>query len=325
MRRREFVAGVGACAVLGARGALGQQAIMPVVGFLSGGSPVAFQHFAAAFARGLSENGYGPGRVAIEHRWAEGQTERLPSLAVELVRARVSVIGAGGPPAALAAKAATATIPIVFTSGEDPVKLGLVASYNRPGGTVTGIAALIDVLGAKRLGLLRELAPSATDFVALLDPKEPSFNTQSEDLKNAARSAGVQVHLLRASSADEIDAAFASAKQLHAGGLLVGISFLLTQQREKLATLAARDRLPTIYGQREFMTAGGLMSYGTDLSDAYFRAGAYVAAILKGTSPGSLPVTQSAKFELIINVKTAKALGLTFPSGIISIADEVFE
>lgn len=242
-----------------------QQSAVPVIGFLNGGSPEEHGHLAAAFRRGLNETGYIEHRnVRIEYVWAEGQIDRLSALANDLVRAQVSVICAGGPLAALAAKAATTKIPIVFTSGEDPVKIGLVASYNRPGGNVTGAVSLIEGLGAKRLGLLRELVPAATWIAVLLNPNE-AFDTQLNDVQEAARAIGQQIQVLRASTEQEIDAAFATATQLRATAMLVGISFFYTVRREQIVTLAARAALPTIYGQREFMSAGGLMSYGQAL------------------------------------------------------------
>jgi len=326
--RRKVITLLGATAmapVVSTRPLSAQTAAVPVVGFLSSGSPGAFQHTVSGFRRGLAEGGYDQGRIAVEYRWAEGRMDRLPALANDLVRTRVAVICAGGPPSARAAKAATTTIPIVFTSGEDPVKIGLVASYNRPGGNVTGVAVLIDVLGAKRFGLLRELVPAATQIAVLLNPNEPSFDTQSNDVQEAARAAGVQVHLLRAGTEREIDAAFAKAKEFGAGAMLVGVAFFYTIQAQQLASLAARYALPTIYGQREFVSAGGLMSYATNLADAYRQAGVYTSRILKGARPADLPVVQSTKFELIINLKTAKALGLTIPAGVLAIADEVIE
>jgi putative tryptophan/tyrosine transport system substrate-binding protein len=327
MKRREFITLLGGAAILPwPLAARAQQEAMPVVGFLSSGSPATFGHFVAAFRRGLNEAGYVENRnVGVEYLWSEGQNDRLPALANDLVRARVSVICAGGPAAALAAKTATAAIPIVFTSGEDPVKIGLVASYNRPGGNVTGVAALIEVLGAKRLGLLREVVPTGTLIAVLLNPAEPAFETQLNDVQDAARALGQQIEVLRASTEREIDAAFATATQVRAGAMLVGISFFYTLRREQLVTLAARAALPTIYGQREFMSAGGLMSYATDLPGVYHQAGIYTGKVLGGARPSDLPVVQSTKFEFVLNLKAAKALGLTVPAGVLSIADEVIE
>ncbi|MFZ2141307.1 MAG: ABC transporter substrate-binding protein [Xanthobacteraceae bacterium] len=326
MNRRGFITLLGGAAVGWPLAARAQQSTMPVVGFLSSGSPAIFGHFVAAFRRGLNEAGYVEHRnVGVEYLWSEGQNDRLPALANDLVRARVSVICAGGPAAALAAKTATAAIPIVFTSGEDPVKIGLVASYNRPGGNVTGIAALIEVLGAKRLGLLREVVPTGTLIAVLLNPAEPAFETQLNDVQDAARALGQQIEVLRASTEREIDAAFATATQVRAGAMLVDISFFYTLRREQLVTLAARAALPTIYGQREFMSAGGLMSYATDLPGVYHQAGIYTGKVLGGARPSDLPVVQSTEFEFVLNLKTAKALGLTVPAGVLSITDEVIE
>ena len=308
--RREFITLLGGAAAWPVP-ARAQQPNLPVVGFLNSGSPGAFEHFVIAFRQGLGEAGYVEHRnVGIDYRWAEGQVDRLPALARELVRAQVAVICAGGPPTALAAKAATTTIPIVFTSGEDPVKLGLVASYNRPGGNVTGVALLVDVLGAKRLGLLREIVPAATLIAVLLNPTWPTFDTQLNDVQEAARAVGQQIHILRANTEREIDAAFDTAKEVRAGAMMVGPSTFFTVRRDQIVGLAARDALPTIYGQREFMAAGALMSYATNLADAYRQAGVYSGKILGGARPAELPVVQSAKFELVINLKTAKALGL---------------
>ena len=325
MRRREFVSLLGGAAAWPVP-ARAQQPNLPVVGFLNSGSPGAFEHFVIAFRQGLGEAGYVEHRnVGIDYRWAEGQVDRLPALARELVRAQVAVICAGGPPTALAAKAATTTIPIVFTSGEDPVKLGLVASYNRPGGNVTGVALLVDVLGAKRLGLLREIVPAATLIAVLLNPTWPTFDTQLNDVQEAARAVGQQIHVLRANTEREIDGAFDTAKAVRAGAMMVGPSTFFTVRRDQIVGLAARDALPTIYGQREFMAAGALMSYATNLADAYRQAGVYSGKILGGARPAELPVVQSAKFELVINLKTAKALGLTVPDRLLATADEVIE
>jgi putative ABC transport system substrate-binding protein len=302
------------------------QAAMPVVGFLSPGSPSALGHLVTAFRRGLNEAGYQEHRnIGVEYAWAEGQNDRLRGLANDLVRARVAVICAAGPPAALAAKAATAAIPIVFTSGEDPEKIGLVESFNRPGGNVTGVAVLIETLGAKRLGLLREVIHGDTVIAVLLNPTEPAFDAQLKDIEAAARAVGQHIEILRASTEREIDAAFATAAQMRAGAMLVGVSFFYTIRRQQLASLAAQAALPTIYGQREFMSAGGLMSYASDLPDAYRQAGIYTGRVLRGEKPADLPVLQPTKFELVINLKTAKALGLAIPDRLLALADEVIE
>ena len=299
---------------------------MPVVGFFSSGSPGPFGHFVAAFRQGLGEVGYVEHRnVGIEYRWAEGQVDQLPALASELVRAQVAVICAGSPPAALAAKAVTTTIPIVFTSGEDPIKLGLVASFNRPGGNVTGVALLIDVLGSKRLGLLREIIPGASLIAVLVDPAWPSFDTQLNDVQEAARAVGQQIHILRASTEREIETAFATAKEVRASAMMVGQSTFFTVRRHQIVGLAARHALPTSYGVREAVVAGGLMSYGTSLADAYRHSGVYVGRILKGEKPGEIPVLQPTKFEFVINLKTAKVLGLEVPPTLLARADEVIE
>jgi putative ABC transport system substrate-binding protein len=324
--RREFITLLGGVAAAWPPAARAQQAKLPVIGFLNSGSPGVFGHFASAFRQGLGEAGYVEHRnVGIEYRWAEGQVDRLPAFASELVRAQVAVICAGSPPAALAAKAATTTIPVVFTSGEDPIKLGLVASYSRPGGNVTGVAILLDVLGAKRLGLLREIVPAATLIAVLLNPTWPTFDTQLNDVQEAARTIGQQIHVLRANTEREIDAAFDTAKVVRASAMMVGASTFFTVRRDQIVGLAARDALPTIYFQREFVAAGGLMSYATNLADAYRQAGLYSGKILGGARPADLPVAQSGKFELLINLKTARALGLTIPGDVLSIADEVIE
>jgi putative ABC transport system substrate-binding protein len=304
---------------------MAQQATPPIIGFLSAGSPGAFQPFVEAFRRGLNDMGYVTGRVAIESRWAEGHNDRLPALADDLVRSKVSVLVAGGPPPALAAKAATSTIPIVFTSGADPVELKLVSSFNRPGANVTGVVVSIDALGAKRFGLLRALVPSAKLITVLLNPTEPSHETQLHDVEEAAQAVGQPIQVLRASTEREIDDAFATAVQTHTSAMFVGVSFFYTIRREQIVSMAARAAIPTIYGQREFMPVGGLMSYATDLGEAYRQAGVYAGRILRGTQPAELPVAQLSKFELVINLKTAKELGLTIPSSVFSIADEVIE
>jgi len=326
MRRRDIVVLLGGAAVAWPLATRAQQAAMPVVGFFSSGSPGPFGHFVAAFRQGLGEVGYVEHRnVGIEYRWAEGQVDQLPALASELVRAQVAVICAGSPPAALAAKAVTRTIPIVFTSGEDPIKMGLVASFNRPGGNVTGVALLIDVLGSKRLGLLREIIPGVSLIAVLVDPAWPSFDTQLNDVQEAARAVGQQIHILRASTEREIETAFATAKEVRASAMMVGQSTFFTVRRHQIVGLAARHALPTSYGVREAVVAGGLMSYGTSLADAYRHSGVYVGRILKGEKPGEIPVLQPTRFEFVINLKTAKALGLEIPPTLLARADEVIE
>jgi putative tryptophan/tyrosine transport system substrate-binding protein len=324
--RREFMALLGGAAATWPIAARAQQPRLPVIGFLSSGTPGAFEHIVGAFRQGLGEVGYVEHRnVGIEYKWAEGQVDRLRVLASELVRAEVTVICAGSPPAAQAAKAATTTIPVVFTSGEDPLKLGLVASFNRPGGNVTGVALLIDVLGSKRLGLLREIMPGASLIAVLLDPAWPTFDTQLNDVEEAARAVGQQVQILRASTDREIESAFTTAREARASAMMVGPSTSFTIRRDLIVELAARDAMPAIYGQREFMAVGGLMSYATNLGDAYRQAGIYCGRILNGARPADLPVVQAGKFELLINLKVAKSLGLTLPAGLIAIADEVIE
>jgi putative ABC transport system substrate-binding protein len=301
---------------------------MPVIGWLNSGSAgdPYFANFATAFRAGLKDAGYVEGQnVTIDLRWADGQYGRLPTLASELVGEGVSVIAAGGPPAALAAKAATGTIPIVFAVGDDPVRLGLVASFNRPGGNATGINVLTEELETKRLGLLREVVPAAAMIAVLLNPKSPSFQTQSSDLQAAARAAGLEVHTLTATTEQEIDGAFATLGELKAGALMVGSDPSLTSRREQLVTMAARQSLPTMFPWRDAAQIGGLMSYGIDFPGAYRRMGGYIARIFKGEKPADLPVERLTKFELVINLKTAKTLGLTLSPGLLSIADEVIE
>jgi putative ABC transport system substrate-binding protein len=297
-----------------------------VIGFLNPSTPAAIPHLVTAFQQGLGVSGYVEGQnLSIEYRWAQGQNDRLRELAANLVDRRVSVIAALGPAAALAAQAATTSIPIVFSSGEDPVKIGLVASYSRPGGNLTGVAPLIEVLGAKRLGLLRTLVPAATLIAVLLNPSEPTFESQLNEVREAADAVGQKIHVLRASTEREIDAAFATAAELRAGAMLVGVSFFYTIRREQLVALAARAVLPTIYGQREFISAGGLMSYATDLREAYRQVGVYTSKVLKGAKPSELPVMEATKFEFVINLKTANSLNIKISGDLLSLADEVIE
>jgi ABC-type uncharacterized transport system substrate-binding protein len=326
MRRREFVLTMGSAAAWPLV-ASGQQPGMSVIGFLSSRSPAEAAYVVAAFHRGLREGGYIEGQnVGIEYRWAEGHYERLPALAVDLVRHKVALIAStGGIGSAIAAKQATSAIPIVFTAGDDPVKYGLVSNFNRPGGNVTGIYNFISSLEAKRFGLLRETVPAATSTAVLLNPNFPGFDVQLKDIQQAARAAGQEVHVFNASSESDIEATFSALARFPAAALLVGADPFFNGQREQLVALAARYRIPTMYELREYALAGGLISYGTNLADAYRRVGDYAARVLKGDKPADLPVVQSSNFELVINLRTAKALGLTIPSGVFAIADEVIE
>jgi putative ABC transport system substrate-binding protein len=325
MRRRAFIVALGGAAAwplpLSA-----QRTAVPVIGFVNGGSANPYAPMVAAFRQGLSETGYVEGRnVAIEFRWAEGQFDKLPALAADLVRRQVSAIAATTVPGVAAVKAATTTIPIVFVAGGDPVQLGLVASLNRPGGNLTGVTTLNAELGPKRLELLRELVPTATSIAALINPTGPIAETLSTDLRNAAGALGLQLHVLHASSERDFDTIFATAAQLRAGALLIVTDPLFINRSEQLAALALRHAVPTIYFTREFAAAGGLMSYGGSLTDAYRLGGVYAGRILKGEKPADLPVEQSTKVELILNLKTAKALGLTVPLSLLGRADEVIE
>jgi putative ABC transport system substrate-binding protein len=328
MRRREFISLLGGAAaapsLLRPRAARAQAAVLGVLGFTS---PDAFSREVAAFKRGLGEAGYVEGRnVTIEYRWALGQFDRLPSLAADLVRGGVSVIAAIGTPAsALAAKAATATIPIVFVTGGDPVQLGLVAGLNRPGGNATGVYMLTAALEAKRLELLHEVVPGAAVMGVMVDPNSPDTELQLRDLPAAARSIGQRIEILRAGSESEIEAAFAAVAERHMGALLVASSPYYLPRREQIVALAAGRSVPAIYFFRAFTEAGGLMSYGTDLADAYRQAGVYAGRMLKGERSADLAVQQSTKVEFVINLKTAKSLGLTFPLPLIGRADEVIE
>ncbi len=300
---------------------------MPVVGYLYAGSPEPSAIQVAAFRKGLSETGYVEGRnVAIEFRWAHNEIDRLPELAADLVRRRVAVIVTpGSVTPALAAKAATTTIPIVFSSGADPVQSGLVASLNRPGGNVTGFSTMSNEIGAKRLGLLHELLPGAARFAVLVNPNSPTAELQIKDAQAAASTIGRQVEILYAGTNSEIDTAFASLVQKRADALLVSSEGFFTNRRVQLVTLAARHAVPAIYHVREFAEAGGLMSYGPSQTDQWRQVGIYVGRILKGEKPADLPVMRPTKFEFIINLQTARLLGITVPPTLLAIADEVIE
>jgi putative ABC transport system substrate-binding protein len=327
MRRRDVITLFGGAALAWPLDARAQQPAMPVIGYMHGGTRdyETLRH-ADAFRQGLSETGYIEDQnITIEYRWAEDHYDRLPGLATDLVRRKVTVIAAAGTPAALAAKAATAVIPIVFETAGDPGTLGLVASLNRPGGNITGVTQLSSELVSKRLGLLHDLIPTAKIIGLLVNPKDPRAETQSRDMQEAAHALGLQIHILNASTEGEIDAAFAGLVQLRAGALIVGTGTFFNARREQLAALTARHRVPAIYQYRLFVTVGGLMSYGPSLTDAYRLTGIYTGRVLKGEKPADLPVTRPTKFELVINLKTAYTLGLTIPPGVLAIADEVIE
>jgi putative tryptophan/tyrosine transport system substrate-binding protein len=325
MRRREFISVLGGGAAAWPLAARAQQQV-PVVGFLSGASQEGWTPFAAAFRQGLNEGGYVEGQNAtIEYRWAEDHYDRLPELAADLVRRRVAVIAATTTPAALAAKAATSAIPIVFTAGFDPVAVGLVDSLNRPSGNATGVSQYVADLATKRLELLHELAPNAAVIGILLNPNLPDAGSQWKDVQEAARKIGLQVHAVHAGSEGDFSGAFAALVQLKANALLVSVDILFISRRDHLVALAARYAIPAIYPLREFVLAGGLISYAANLGLGYRQAGIYVARILKGAKPGDLPVVQPTKFDLIINLKTANALGLQIPDKLLALADEVIE
>ena len=327
MRRRKFIKLIGGAAVMWPVTTRAQQSAMPVIGFLNGASPGPYAPYLAAFHRGLKENGFIEGRnVAIEYRWAEGHYDRFGEFAADLVHRQVAVIAAtGNPGGPIAAKMATTTIPIVFSIPDDPLQLGLVTSLARPGGNVTGITALVDLLAAKRLELIRDLIPTATMIGYLMNRTNASARAYAKDIQGAANLVGQQIEILDVGSEEEMDTAFATLARLHAGALLVVSDNFFVSRREKLVQLAARYVIPTIYENRDFTVAGGLMSYGASLVDVYRQVGVYVGRILKGTKPADLPVLQPTKFELVINVKTARALGLTIPPSLLARADEVIE
>ena len=299
---------------------------MPVMGYLNSRSRDTDTPFLAAFHRGLNETGYVEGQnVAIEYRWADGQYDRLPVLATDLVRRRVTVMAATSTPAALAAKAATSAIPIVFTTAADPIAVGLVDSLSRPSGNVTGVNSYLSDLGAKRLELLRQLVPNDAVIGMLVNPNYPDAESQAKDVKEAARTLGQQVHVVNADSEGDLNRAFATFIELKADALLVSLDSFFLSSREQLVALAARHKIPVMYFARDFVLAGGLMSYGSDLADSYRQAGVYTGRILKGAKPVDLPVLQPTKFELSINTTTAKSLGLSIPDRLLALADEVIE
>jgi putative ABC transport system substrate-binding protein len=329
-KRREFIALVGGGGLLLAakvKRARGQQPAMPVVGLLGATTAHGYAAQLAAFRQGLSEAGFVEGRnVAIEYRWADDQYDRLPALAADLARRQVAVIATlGGNTASVAAKAATTTIPVVFHGSVDPVEAGLVASLNRPGGNVTGVVTLNMDTGQKRLELIHELLPAATTIGLLLNPTNAVAEIQSKDLQAAARTLGLQLRIANASTERDFDAAFATLSQGQVGGLVIGTDGFLVSQSEQLAALTVRYALPTIFQYRAFVTAGGLMSYGGSVTDSYRLSGVYTGRILKGEKPADLPVQQATKVELIINLKTARTLGITFPITLLGRADEVIE
>jgi putative ABC transport system substrate-binding protein len=327
MRRREFMALVGG-AVVWPRAARAQQPQMPVIGFLGTSSPDLYAIRLGVFREGLKQAGYVEGQnVAIEYLWAQDHVDRLPALAAELVQRHVNVIvAASGTPGAVAAKAATTTIPIVFAVAVDPIKLGFVESLNRPGGNLTGVTNLNVEIGPKRVEVLHALLPTATDFAVLVDPTGPALAEPFvRSVETAAHSLGLRLHVLNASAEGELDSAFARMAQLKAVALIIGPSTFFVGRSEQLATLADRYKVPTIYQYRPFAAAGGLMSYGSDETEYYHLVGTYTGRILKGEKPAQLPVAQSTKVELIINLKTAKALGIDVPLALLGRADEVIE
>jgi ABC-type uncharacterized transport system substrate-binding protein len=327
VKRRAFIALLGGAAAWPlAAGA--QEPAMPVIGVLSAEWPDPFTDRLRVFRDGLRETGYVEGRsLTIEYRWAEGRNDRLPALAAELVRRQVTVIAApGSTPAALATKSATTAIPIVFVIAADPVQLGLVASLNRPGGNLTGVVTLNVEIAPKRLELLHELFPTATSFALLVNPTSPALaEPVSREVQTAARMFGIKLHVLHASSEPDFDAVFATAAQLQAAGLVIGPDTFYNSRIEQLAALTVRHAMPAVYQWREFTAADGLLSYGSSVTDTYHQAGVYTGRILKGEKPADLPVEQTTKVELFINLKTAKALGLTVPTALLVRADEVIE
>jgi ABC-type uncharacterized transport system substrate-binding protein len=326
MKRRAFITLLGGAAAAWPLAAGAQQPTMPVVGFLRSTPASGFAYTVDPFRRGLNDAGFVEGKnVTIEYRWADNQRDRLPGLAADLVRRQVAAIVGAGVPAAQAGKAATATTPIVFVIGADPVRVGLVESINRPGSNVTGVVFSVGLLAAKLLGMLDELVPKPSIIAVLRDPNGAAFESQSRDLEEAARAIGRQILMVNAANERELHGAFAKVVQAGAGGLLIPATVFFFSQRRLLAALATRHALPTVYSLREYAEAGGLISYGPSQSDAYRRAGVYVGRILKGEKPGDLPVELGAKFDLVINLATAKALGVEIPPKLLALADEVIE
>jgi putative ABC transport system substrate-binding protein len=326
MKRREFITLLGGAVIAVRPFAASAQQTLPMVGFVNSGSAQTQALVAAAYRKGLEEVGFAEGKnVLIESRWADGQYDRLPELIADLIKRKVTVIMAGGPPAAQAAKTATSSIPVVFTSGDDPVQIGVVTSINHPGGNVTGVHVLFTELESKKLSLLRELVPKAGVVAALVNQTRPIANSQTAELEAAAKKFGQRIQIFHAASEQEIEPVFASMAQAKVDALLVAADAFFNARREQIVLLASRHAIPAIYEQRSFAAAGGLMSYGTNLADSYRQAGVYTGRILKGEKPGDMPVVQASKFELVINLKTAKALGLEVPLHLQQIADEVIE
>jgi putative tryptophan/tyrosine transport system substrate-binding protein len=327
MRRREFITLVGSAAAAWPMLVRAQQSTLPVIGFLHSATPSAYARMTASLRKSLNDAGYVEGQnVAIEYRWAEGQFDRLPNMAADLVRHQVSVIFAGGGlDPSLAAKAATSKIPIVFANGTDPVEAGLVGSLDHPGANVTGTTFLLNTLGPKELEILHELVPKAAQVAALINPKSSTASSQLKDLEDTARAFGQQLSILHASTQSDIETVFSSLAQNQVGGLVIGADAFFFSRRDQFVSLATRYSIPTVYPWREAVVTGGLASYGSSVTDAYRLAGIYIGRILKGDKPANLPVEQSTKTELVINLKTAKALGINIPITLVGRADELIE
>jgi putative ABC transport system substrate-binding protein len=326
MRRRDILSLLGGAAVSWPVRVGGQQAARRVVGFLNPGAPAGFRHHAEAFVKGLNEGGFAEGEnIALEYRWAEGRYERLPQLVEELVKLRPTVIAVGSPPAALAAKAATSTIPIVFITADDPVKDGLVTSFNRPGGNLTGVTVFTTAaMWSKRLELVHDLTPKAASAGMLVNPRDPG-NPDTTEMAVAARKLGLELSSLEASTDPELESAFSAAVQRHIDALVVSDQPFFTTRHRRIVALAARHVRPAIYGWREYVEAGGLISYGSSLTDAWLQVGRYARRIVDGAQPSDLPVMQASRFELVVNLQSARRLGLTVPPTLLALADEVIE